>query len=203
MMRCSVKNPRWSTPHATRKSVHATSVAAKAKPVSAGRDQLALRDGMRRNSLHARTAGGQDDEGDEREEPRDVEVEPVGQGQLEADQDGRGEGRELERRLAPRDEVAGDRPHHEQQDRDLLERAEVGNAGSVVLAPAPDRERRVAPDLPAEGAVPEDTGRVGRARLEEQDRERGSRRDRKTACKRKLSGESAALRISRPKRRKQ
>src|SRR5262249_37758107 len=147
MIRCSVKNPRWSTAHATRKSAHATSVAAKAKPASAGRDELALSVVMRRNSLHARTAGGQHDEGHEREEPRDVEVEPVGQGQLEAEQDGRGQGGELERRLAPRDEVARDRADDEERDRELLERAEVGDPGRVVLAPAPDRERRVAPDL--------------------------------------------------------
>src|SRR5262245_66646672 len=105
MIRCSVKNPRWSTAHATRNSAHATSAAAKAKPASAGRDELALSVVMRGHSLHARTAGGQHDEGHEGEEPRDVEVEPVGQRQLEADQDGCGESGELEWSLAPRDEV--------------------------------------------------------------------------------------------------
>src|SRR6478609_5075824 len=127
MIRSCVKNPRWSTPQPTRNSAHATSVAAKAKPVSAGRNELAVSVVMRRRSLYAPAAGNKHDEGDEGEEPRDVEVEPVRQRELEADQDGRGQGGQLERRLAPRDEVAGDRARDEQRDRDLLKRAEVGN----------------------------------------------------------------------------
>src|SRR5262245_60092593 len=183
MIRSCVKKPRWSTLQPTRNRTHAANVAAKAKLVSAGRDELALSVVMRRNSLHAPAAGGQHDEGDEREEPRDVEVEPVRQRELEADQHGGGERGELERRLAARDEVAGDRPRDEERDRDLLERAEVGDPCRVVLAPAPDRERRVAADLPAERAVPEDARRVRGARLEEQDRECSSRGGCKTSCK--------------------
>src|SRR5512132_1950290 len=113
MIRSCVKTPRWSTPQPTRNSTPATSVAATAKPVSAGRDELALSVVMRRNSLHAPAAGGQHDERDEGEEPRYVEVEPVRQGQLEADQDGGGERGELERSLAPRHEVASDRAYDE------------------------------------------------------------------------------------------
>src|SRR5262245_42434524 len=174
-----VKNPRWRMAQPTRN----TRVAANAKLVSAGRDELALSVVMRGHSLYAPTAGSQHDENDEREEPRDVEVEPVGQRQLKADQHRGGQGGELERRLAAGDEVARDRPHDEEDDRDLLERAEIRNPGRVVLTPAPDREGRVAADLPAEGAVPEDTRRMGRARLEEQDRERGGRCSCETCCK--------------------
>src|SRR6266487_3426315 len=47
------------------------------------------------------------------------------------------------RRLAAGHEVAGDRAGREQADDDLLGEAEVRDSRRVVLAPAPDRERRV------------------------------------------------------------
>src|SRR5438128_12417644 len=157
------KNPRCSTPQPTRKSTIATSVAATANGGSTGRDQLAGSVLIRGSRLGPpRGTGCQHDERGEGEEPGDVEVEPVREGELEADQDGRGQRGELERRLAAGDEVAGDRPGHEQSDDDLLEPAEVGDSGRVVLPPAPDRERRVAADLPAQRAVPEHPRRVGR-----------------------------------------
>src|SRR5947207_14091321 len=104
-----VKKPRWSTPQLTRKSTTATSVAATANGGSAGRDQLARSVLIRGSRLGPpRGAGRHDDERGEGEEPRDVEVEPVREGELEADQQGRGEGGELEWSLPPRHEVAGD-----------------------------------------------------------------------------------------------
>src|SRR6266571_7750558 len=98
-MGCCRKKPRWSTPHPTRKSTIATSVAATAIGGSTGRDQLAgsVLIGGRR-FLTPSGARRQDDERGEGEEPWDVEVEPVRQRELEADQDGRGERGELERR---------------------------------------------------------------------------------------------------------
>src|SRR3954469_14635917 len=158
---------------------------------------------MGRRSLDSPAARRQHDEDDEREEPRDVEVEPVRQRELEADQDGTGESGELESRLAARDEVAGDRARHEQADRRRLEKAEVRDPRRVVLAPAPDREGGVAADLPAEGAGPEDAGGSSGARLQEQDRERYGGRRRKSSCKYRLSGESARFGIGRPERDEQ
>src|SRR5688572_26052486 len=88
------------------------------------------------------SARSQDDEDGEREEPRDVEVEPVGQCELEADQERSGERGQLQRGLAARDEVAGDGAEREQDEEDLLRGAEVRDPRRVVLAPPPDRERR-------------------------------------------------------------
>ena len=105
------------------------------------------------------------------------------QRELEADQERGGQRGELERRLAARHEVAGDRTDREQSDQDLLGKSEVRDPRSVVLAPAPDRERRVPAHLPAERPVPEDPGRVRRVRLEQEDREGGERGDDKTSCK--------------------
>src|SRR5688500_900543 len=53
-------------------------------------------------------------EGDEGEEPGDVEVEPVREHELEPDQDRAGQGRELERRLVPGEEREGERAGHDQ-----------------------------------------------------------------------------------------
>src|SRR5689334_19205282 len=127
----SAKNPRCRIAQPKRKTTAATSVAAAAKPASAGRDELALGVVMSRRRLDAPAAGRQHGERHEREEPRDVEVEPVRQGELEADQDRSGKGPELQRSLAPRHEVARDRAGDEQADREWLEEAEVRNPGRV------------------------------------------------------------------------
>src|SRR6266545_5327065 len=114
MIRSCVKKPRWRTPQATRKSATATSVAAKANAGSAGGDELSgltitldLRLGA------PPSAGGEDDEDDEGEEPRNVGVEPVRDRKLEADEQRRGQRSQLERRLPPREEVADDRTERE------------------------------------------------------------------------------------------
>src|SRR5439155_27060297 len=178
-----VKNPRWSTPQPTRNSTVAASAATTAIQASAGRDQLACRAITRSRLLRPPpSARRQDDEGDEREEPGDVEVEPVRQGQLEPHEHGGGQSCELQGRFPLRDEVARERAHHDEGDNHLLEPAEVRDAGCVVLAPAPDRERRVAADLPAEGSVPEDPRRMGGIRLEQEAREGGEGRGDETSC---------------------
>src|SRR5688500_19840498 len=83
-------------------------------------------------------------EGDEGEEPRDVEVEPVRQHELEADQDrGRQRG-QLEDRLPPRDEGDEERARDEEHLEHLLHGVQVRHAGGAVLPPAPERERRLA-----------------------------------------------------------
>src|SRR6187399_1227607 len=101
-------------------------------------------------------------EGDEGEEPWDVEVEPVRQYKLEADQDRGGERGELENRLLPRHERGQDRTGDDEHLHHLLDDVQIGDPGGVVLPPAPDRERRVAVELEAEGALGEDPGRVQR-----------------------------------------
>src|SRR4051812_27283263 len=54
---------------------------------------------------------------------------------------------------------------------------EIGNAARVVLPPVPERPRRLAPDLPTHGAIPEDAQLVQRARLEQDDGEGRKGRD--------------------------
>src|SRR5215211_7215477 len=171
MIRSCVKKPRWSTPQATRKSATATSVAAKAKAGSAGGDELA---GLT-ITLDVRfgapaSAGSEGDDDGEGEEPRNVGVEPVRDRKLETDEQGRGQRSQLERRLPPGEEVADDRAEQEQPDHDGLEPAQIRDPPCVVLTPAPDRERRVAPDLPAESSVPEDPRRMSWIVLEQKDR---------------------------------
>src|SRR5262249_7848390 len=53
----------------------------------------------------------------------------------------------------------------------------VGDAGRVVLAPVPEREGRGAVELPAERPVPEHPRGMYGVRLQQEDRERGQRRD--------------------------
>ena len=76
------------------------------------------------------------------------------QHELEADQQRAGERGELERRLAPRHERDATAPATSSTWRTLLQQVQVGQPG-VVLPPVPERERRVAADLPAERPVPE------------------------------------------------
>jgi len=65
----------------------------------------------------------------------------VGQRELESDEDGRRQRRELDRALPPRDEREHRRERNRKEGDDGLEEAEVRDAAGVVLTPAPDRER--------------------------------------------------------------
>ena len=69
---------------------------------------------------------GKERERDEGEKPRDVEVEPVRQHELEADQERTGEGCELKRRLARGKEGKGDRPDDEEPLEHPLHDAKIG-----------------------------------------------------------------------------
>src|SRR5687768_12954442 len=93
-------------------------------------------------SVNRRDAGTgrEHGEGDEGEEPGDVEVEPVRQHELEADQDRGGERGELQDRLAARHERDQHSAGGHQDLEHLLHHVEVRDARSVVLAPTPERE---------------------------------------------------------------
>src|SRR5215213_11196088 len=137
---------------------------------SAGRDQLSGLAISPLLLLVSRAAGhrrGQQRQRREREEPRDVEVEPVRQDELGADEERTGEGGELQRRLPPGHDGERERERDEAQLQHALRKAEVGEPVRVVLAPVPDRERGIAPDLPAERAIPEDAEGLERVRLEQ------------------------------------
>ena len=56
----------------------------------------------------------------------------------------------------------------------LLDEVEVGDAGRVVLPPAPERERRLAVELEAERALDEDARGVQRVGLEQEDEKAAS-----------------------------
>src|SRR6266545_1644880 len=73
-----------------------------------------------------------------------------------------------------------ERPDHERRLQYPLDEVEVRDSLRVVLLPVPQRERRAAPDLPGDGALPEDAQRVSDVRLEQQDREGEHRRDDET-----------------------
>src|SRR5687767_9690423 len=100
--------PVWSTPHETRNSAAASAAATSVNRRDAG-------------------TGREHGEGDKGEEPRDVEVEPVRQHELEADQDGGGERGQLQDRLPARHERnqqgSGDDEHLEH----LLDDVEIGD----------------------------------------------------------------------------
>src|SRR4051812_23540299 len=161
---------------------------------------LMLRSGLgallRDDARKCRREGGKDDE---REEPRDVEIEPVGKDELEADQERGGESAQLDDVLRPRDEVDGDGRNEEDHLQTRLDVVEVGH--SRVLVPVPDRERRGATQLPPEGAVPEDPRGMERMGLEQEDPEgeRGSEED-AAEIRQLLAAESAPVRIGRPER---
>ena len=85
-----------------------------------------------------RAAGDQRDERDEGEEPRDVEVEPVRQHELEADEQRRGERGELERRLAPRARRrAASAPTTSSTCEHALDEVQVGDARARGTAASP------------------------------------------------------------------
>src|SRR3712207_6783920 len=119
----SFSGPTCASSQHTRKSTHAPSATALVN---------------RREAITAI----EDGEGDEREEPRNVEIEPVRQDDLEADEEGGGERGEAQRRAHAheRDDDGGE---HEKRLEHLLDEVQVGNPRRVVLAPAPDRERRL------------------------------------------------------------
>ena len=143
-------------------------------------------------------------EQDEGQEPRDVEVRPVGERELEADEHGSAQRGELERALAQRDrrDDAGEREDADLEDH--LHDVEVRDPARVVLAPVPRREGRVAVELVAERAVDEGVHRRRQARLEQQDREHGQRRERRTPIANfaRAAG-TEAVRIGEPERRQQ
>src|SRR5688572_14476036 len=149
----------WSRPQETRNTAAASAAATSVNRRDAG-------------------TGREDGEGDEGEEPGDVEVEPVRQHELERDQDGGGERGELQDRLSPRHESDQHAPRDDEHLEHLLDGVEVRHARGVVLPPTPDREGRVAVELEPEGALREDAGSVQRVGLEqkhEKGRERRAR----------------------------
>ena len=92
-------------------------------------------------------------------------------------------------------------PDDEQHLEHPLHDPQVGQALGVVLPPIPERERRVAVDLVADGAVVEDACGVPRGRLEEEDEEDEHGRD----CEPEHRESTAAprLRIAEPERQEQ
>src|SRR5512133_2675195 len=111
-----------------------------AKRNSAGGDQLADR---LLNRLCSRLRGRRRERrvGDEGEEPRDVEIEPVCQHELEAEQQHAGQSSELKRRLALRKKGECEDGYDEQRLQEALNQLQVGQPPGVVLPPVPDRER--------------------------------------------------------------
>ena len=137
----------------------------------------------------------------EGEEPRDVEVEPVRQDELEADQQRAGQRGELERRLPPREEGGRDRAERRAATSSTCwSQAQVGQPG-VVLAPVPERERRVAVDLPSGSCGPRRCG----PRAAGSARGRAPRSSRPSRARSRPVKSSAALRaelrIGEPQRR--
>src|SRR5689334_16257201 len=127
------------------------SAAHDAMKIASAAAALMNRNGLRRKALvggryrhrfltHARRERRV---GDEREEPRDVGVDPVRQDELEAEQQHAGERRKLKRSLVPRQEREHERSDDEQPLEETLQQVQVGDPLRVVLAPVPDRERRV------------------------------------------------------------
>src|SRR4029077_9917155 len=165
----------------------ATNPAASASRRSAGRDQRSCVVLNRNRGLggYGLALDRQNDQRDEGEEPGQVEVEPVRQHELEADQQGGGQRGELPRRLPPRHEVDGDRANHEQHLEHALDEMQV-RVTSPVLPPVPDRERRVPADLELDRPIVEDVRSVERARLQQQDRESARGRKQEAAQENEL-----------------
>src|SRR3954452_17133939 len=142
MIRSCWYQPQWSSVIETRKSPAAPT---RSRRGSVDADQLLATTLKRRADGGGQRLGGRREhgEGREREEPRQVEVEPVRQHELEAEQQRGGQGGELQRRLATWDEVDGDCADQQRPLEHALEQLQVGQP-RVVLAPVPDRERRLA-----------------------------------------------------------
>ena len=103
---------------------------------------------------------------------------------------------DFRRRHEGQDQRCGDEKPLE----DVLEHVQVGEAG-VVLPPVPERERRLAPDLRRQRPVVEDTRRVHRIAVEEQDRERGHRRGEEGGAEDQRGPYPAGIGVGRPERR--
>ncbi len=116
-----------------------TPAARPSQSLNAGRlaDRVSTRllDGLLRELLDRRQQG----EGDERQEPGEVEVEPVREDDLEADQQKGRERGQLQRRLATGVEAHGYRGSEERRLQAGLRHRQVRVSG--VLCPVPDRER--------------------------------------------------------------
>src|ERR671931_533462 len=143
-LRC--QKPTWSSPQETVRRTSPRATASAARPASAGGNELsdlAFTLGARLGGLGldgAPPGRGEDREGDEGEEPRDVEVEPVRQHELEADHERSRQRCELERVLPPGDEEDRDRGGDDGPFEPGLDVMQVREAR--VLVPVPDRERR-------------------------------------------------------------
>src|SRR5919201_822821 len=93
------QKPRWRSAQETVRRASPTRTPGAAAPASAGRNELSdlaftLAAGLGSLRLdRAAERRREDGEGDEREEPRDVEVEPMCQDELEADRESRRERR--------------------------------------------------------------------------------------------------------------
>src|SRR3954466_3396776 len=140
------QKPTWSSPQETVRRTMPRASASARRPGSARGNECSLLVlklfgricGLCRRGRMKR--GGQQGEGGEGEEPRDVEVEPVRQHQLESDQQGGRERGQLELVLHLRNEVDDERAEQEQDLERRLHVMEVREAGKLV--PVPDRERR-------------------------------------------------------------
>src|SRR5918995_6155743 len=104
----------WSSPQETTKSATASAAATSVNRRDAG-------------------TGREHGEGDEGEEPGDVEIEPMRQHELERDQDGGRECGELQDRLPARHKRDQQRPGDDEHLQHLLDRMQVGYAGRSVL----------------------------------------------------------------------
>src|SRR4029450_7488771 len=159
-----------------------SAMAEPARPASAGWDELsdlALMLGPRGSRLRLERPlqrRREDGEGHEREEPGDVEIEPVGQDELEADENRGRERAQLDHVLPSRDEVDRDGGHEEDDLEPCLDVVQVREAR--VLVPVPDGEGRAPSELPTEGAIPKQSGRVQNVWLDQEDPEGEDRPER-------------------------
>src|SRR3954451_8353564 len=146
--------PWWSAIHTPMNTAIATAPSA-AMRWSAGCDQLSdrLLNGLGAGLGRRRRQGRVRDEG---EEPRDVEIEPVCQHELKAEQQHAGQCGELQRRLSLRHVREREDGNDEQRLEEALQDVQVRESARVVLAPVPDRERRLALDLPGDRPLRED-----------------------------------------------
>src|SRR3954451_14145641 len=202
------QKPTWSSPQETVRRTMPRASASARRPGSARGHEGSLRVlkvfgricGLCRRGRMER--GGQQGEGGEGEEPRDVEIEPVRQHELEADQQRGRERGELQLVLHSRHEVEEERAEQKQHLERRLHVVEVGKAR--VLVPVPDGERGGARQLPPERAVPEDAGGGQRGVLEKRDQESESRREHEATRVQELAPPAASpVGIGGPERKEQ